>query len=523
MSYAVSIRNVIFLTVFALFAAYAQAPDGTITGTVTDSSGALIPGAAVAVTGSATNITRSLTSNASGLFSAPALPPGQYEVRVTMEGFSTTVRYADVVAGTTTTVDISLNVGESREVVTVEGASAQINYDNHAVAGIISRTSIESIPLNGRSSLQLASLEPGVTVTPGSTSQFNSMFNVTVLGGAGGNGARITIDGGVINDEVEGNSSMNFSQEIVQEFQLSALNFEASTGVGTTGTINIVTRSGTNDYHGSAYYYYRDHNMASYPGLQRSTANPNPFFQRKNPGVWGGGPIIKNKLFFFGSYEHMGQTSVITSQNDLPSMQPLNGIFPSPLHYNWITARFDYSLSAKHTLFLRHSHDGNKNFGPYNGTGAPSAWVYNTNWSDQTIMGVTSTLTPTIVNDFRAQYHYWQNGGPNANPEDCKSPCIGYGLPAIISMVGSATYTYGAGNDPNGPQFHQNRSYQIQETVTWQKGNHRIHFGADIERTKTGYTPWDKCDPGCISVYSPETTRSLGRRSPPARSPPCRR
>jgi hypothetical protein len=502
------------ILLFAGIALYAQAPDGTITGSVTDSSGAVIPGATVTVVDKANNTTRNLSANASGLYSAPALPPGNYEVRASMQGFRTTQRDAQVVAGSTTTVDMAMSVGESREVVTVEAASAQISYDSHSVAGIIPRENIADIPLNGRNSLQLASLEPGVTVAPGSTSQFNSMFTITILGGAGGNGARITIDGGVINDEVEGNSSMNFSQEIVQEFQLSAVNFDASTGVASNGAVNIVTRSGGNEFHGSAYYYYRDHNIAAYPGLLRSAANPAPFFQRKNPGVWIGGPIKKDKLFYFGSYEHMAQTSVITDQNDLPSLQPLNGIFPSPLHYNWITARFDYHLSEKHNLFLRFSHDGNKDFGPYNGTGAPSAWVYNANWSDQYIMGVTSTLTANLVNDFRAVYHYWQNEGPNANASDCNLPCVGIGLPAIISMVGSSTYTYGAGNDPNGPQYHQNRSYQVTDTVTWQKGAHRLRFGIDMEHTTTAYKPWDKCDPACISIFSVEQTLSQGKAFP---------
>ena len=493
---------------------FAQAPVGTITGTVANSSGAVVQNATVTVTNKANNETRNLKANESGLFSAPALAPGEYEVRASLEGFRTTQRDAQVIAGSTTTVDMQLTVGATREVVTVEAASAQINYESHAVAGLISRESIQDLPLNGRSSLQLASLEPGVTVTPGATSQFNSMFNVTILGGAGGNGARITIDGGVINDEVEGNSSMNFSQEIVQEFQLSSVNFDASTGVGSTGAINIVTRSGGNDFHGSGFYYYRDHNMSSYPGLVRSVTNPSPFFQRKNPGFWIGGPILKNKLFYFGSYEHMGQTSVITAQNDLPSMQPLNGIFASPLHYNWITARFDYKISEKHSMFLRHSHDGNKSFGPIRGTSAPSAWTYNTNWADQTITGLTSILSPNLVNDFRAQYHLWQNGGPNANPEDCKLPCVGIGLPNISSMIGSATYTFGAGNPSNGPQFHQNRSYQVLDTVSWQKGVHRIRFGVDLEMTTTAYKPWDRCDPGCLSIYSVETTKLLGAAFP---------
>jgi hypothetical protein len=202
----------------ASLAAYAQAPTGIILGTVTDSSGAIVPSATVTITNRDTNIPRTLTSGNDGTFSAPALPPGQYEVKAELKGFRTTVRDAQVLAGTPTTVDMSMSVGASNEVVTVEAAAAQINYDNNAIASVIERNTIQDIPLNGRSSLQLAQLEPGVTVQPGSPSQFNALFNVSILGGTGayGIGPLITMDGGIINDEMEGGTSMNFSQEIIQ-------------------------------------------------------------------------------------------------------------------------------------------------------------------------------------------------------------------------------------------------------------------------------------------------------------------
>ncbi|PWU05121.1 MAG: hypothetical protein C5B51_15380 [Terriglobia bacterium] len=509
-----------FLLLCSAFALHAQTPTGTITGTVRDESGAVIPNAAVTVTHKATGLTRAMAANAEGLYAAPALQPGDYEVRAEMPSFRTLVRDAQVLAGGTTTVDLAMSPGATREVVTVEAASAQINFESHTIAGVIERENIQDLPLNGRSSLQLASLEPGVTVVAGASSQFNAMFNVSILGANGGAtagsgvGPLITMDGGVINDEVEGGTSMNFSQEVVQEFQLSSVNFDASTGIAAAGSVNIVTRSGSNGFHGSAYFYFRDHNMASYPGLKRSAFNPNPFFARRNPGAWLGGPIKKDRLFFFFSYEHLNQTSVITEQNDLPSLQPLNSIWPSPLRYNWITSRFDYSLSSKHTLFVRYSHDGNRNFGPYTGTGAPSAWVYNTNWSDQSIAGLTSTLTTSLVNDLRLQYHYWQNKGPNANASDCQLPCVGYGLPGITTMVGSGTFTYGAGNNVNGPQFHQSRSIQLSDVVTWQKGSHRLRFGIDFEHMRTAYKPWDVCDPACVGLYSPESTRALAPQFP---------
>lgn len=517
MSRSISISLLALGVAMSLFA---QAPVGTITGTVTDSTGAVVPSANITITNKSNNVARAVTANTEGLYSAPALPPGDYEVRAEMQGFRTLVRDAQVVAGSTTTVDLPMTLGTTREVVTVEAATAQINYDSNTVAGVIARESIQDLPLNGRSSLQLASLEPGVTVNAGATSQFNAMFNVSILGSNGGAtagsgvGPIITMDGGVINDEVEGGTSMNFSQEVVQEFQIASSNFDASTGIAVGGAVNIVTRSGSNDFHGSAYFYYRDHNMAAYPGLKRSAFNPNPFFARRNPGAWLGGPAIKDKLFFFFSYEHLNQTSVITEQNDLASLQPLNSIWPSPLHYNWITTRFDYRLNEKNTLFARYSHDGNADFGPYAGTGAPSAWIHNSNWSDQSIMGLTTVLTPAIVNDFRAQYHYWSNKGPNATAAECQLPCVGAGLPGITSMIGSSTFTYGAGNEVNGPQFHQSRSYEFADTLSWQKGSHRFRFGMDFEQMHTNYTPWDVCDPACVYLYSPESIRALASSFP---------
>ncbi len=494
------------------FAVFAQAPTGIISGTVTDQSGAVISGASITIVNKATAASRSIATNGQGLFSAPALPPGTYEVRGEMNGFRTTVRDAQVVAGGATAVDLAMTIGETREVVTVEAANAQINFDSSSVQGIVARQNIEDLPLNGRSSLQLASLEPGVTVVAGAPSQFNAVFNVQVLGGGGlsgssGVGPITTMDGGTINDEVEGGTSMNFSQEIVQEFQLSSVNFDASTGIAAAGSINIVTRSGSNDFHASAYFFFRSHLLAAYPGLQRSALSPDPFFERRNPGFWLGGPVKKDRLFFFFNYEYMNQTSVFVDQQDLPSLQAVNGIFPSPYVNKLLTTRFDYRLSDKNSLFVRYSHDGNHNFGPYSTISMPAAWNYNDNWSDQSIIGITSTLSASLVNDLRAQYHYWQNKAPDAQAKDCTFPCIGFGLPDIISMLGSSTFL--SGNSYNSPQFHQSRSYQVNDTVSWQKGAHRLRFGIDFEHMRTAYKPWDPCDPACLYVASPEFIRGI--------------
>ena len=150
---------------------------------------------------------------------------------------------------------------------------------------------------------------------------------------------------------------MNFSTEIVQEFQSASVNFDLSTGLTAAGSMNVVARSGTNSLHGSVYNFFRDHYMAAYPVLHRSTLDPNPYFQRENPGVVIGGPITKwgkDKAFFFFNYERFNQTQAIQVQPDLPSIAGLESTFSSPYADKMITARFDYTLNDKESTFLRY-------------------------------------------------------------------------------------------------------------------------------------------------------------------------
>jgi hypothetical protein len=515
---------------------FAQAPTGVISGTVIDQSGAVIPSAAVTITEKATGTVRSLTTNNAGLYSASALLAGDYDIRVEAAGFRTMVRQATVAAGNTTTVDMQMALGQASDVVTVESQAAAINYESHTVAGTIARNTIQELPINGRSFLNLATLEPGVTVTTGVPAQFNSLINVQVLGQVTAY-VRMTIDGGIINDEWEGNgsTSLNVSQEVVQEFQMSSVNFDASSGIGAGGQVNIVTRSGSNDFHGSGYFFFRDHNMAAYPGLKRATdpssfnpncgtpsainsspeckAAENPFFVRRNPGVWVGGPIVKNKLFFFTNYEYQNQVQAYALQQDLPSLAGLATVSLSPYAAKYFTARFDSSLSTKHTLFARYSHDGNLGFGPYGGAQPlQSSWSSNNNWSDQSVIGVTSLLTPNVVNDVRGFYHWWRSLVEIASASQCAPPCVGQGLTSLVAggsagagMVGSSTFYAGASD--NSPQPRQERSYEITDNVSWQKGAHRMKFGFDFERIVTN-NDWEFCSLGCAGVYSVETTAS---------------
>ena len=488
------------------FAVLAQAPTGIIAGVVTDESGAVIPNAKITITNKATDFTRVALASSDGVYTAPALPAGEYDVRCEQTGFRVTVRPATVQAGSTTTVNLPMQVGTTREVVTVEAATAQINYDSHTVEGVIQRASIEDLPLNGRSYMQLAKLEPGVTISSGSVAQFNALFTVSVLGA--GNRTLFAIDGGNVSDNIDtggGLSSMNFSQEMVQEFQISTVNFDLATGIAAGGAINVVTRTGSNDYHGSGYFYFRDHNMAAYPGLQRNPISPSPFFARRNPGATLGGPLKKDKLFFFFNYEYMNQVQALTIGSTDPAFAPLTGTYGSPYKGTNVSARIDYRISEKHSLFLRYSHDGNSGFGQSLEFGDPSNWSHNINWADQSIIGLTSALKPTVVNDLRFQYNYWNNHNNQAVASDCSGPCVAGSLPNVFYFFGSNMPAIGP--NFNAPQGRNTRRFEIIESLVWQKGTHRLKFGGDLNPTKSAGL-WGFCTPMCVGAYSPTYIRS---------------
>jgi hypothetical protein len=491
--------------------AFAQAPVGTISGVVADESGAIIPNASVKIRNKETGAERDLISNAEGAFSAASLPAGVYEVRVEVKGFRTVVREATVETGLTTTADIRLPIGQTSEVVNVEAATAQVEYEKHAIDGVVERQQIQDLPLNGRSYLQLASIEPGVTVGAGTTSQYNALSTVSVLGGDSGKTA-ISVDGGAIRDVIEGSgSSMNFSQEVVQEFQVSSVNFDLSTDTTSVGSVNVVTRTGSNQFHGAGYFYFRDHNMAAYPNLVRDPIATSPFFARRNPGFWVGGPVKKDKLFFFFNYEYMNQVQNYSIVPNIPSFAALTQNFGSPYVGKTLSLRLDYRLSSNTSLFARYSHDGNGGFGPNGNATLPSNWLRNTNWSDQSILGITTTLKPTLVNDFRFSYAFWSNRNLFPTASDC-SGCIGLDGPQV-EVYGAGSNVY-LGDTSNATQGRDLRRFTWQDAITWQKGSHRMKFGGLFEYDPgTGF--WGYCDPACDAVYDPEyLNATLGAFTP---------
>jgi hypothetical protein len=502
------------LALMAIGSVRAQTPTGTINGIVADPAGAPVSQARVSITNRASGLVRNLTTSTEGVYSAAALPSGVYLVTAEAAGFRLLERTATVEAGTTTSVNLTLQVGEVSDKVTVTDAAPLIRYDHHQVGGVVSRAQIENLPLNGRNFLDLAKLEPGVTNTVRGT---NNRTIVPALGSGVITSPRIgftrvTVDGANINIIPGIGAVLNVSQDVVQEFQLATVNFDLSTSVTSNGAINIVTRAGGNQYHGSGFYFYRDHNLAAYPGLSRDLSNPDPFFRRSQFGYQVGGPISKDRAFFFTSYERNDQRGAQSVQPRTAEFAPFGGVFPSPFLGNQFNLRFDARLHPNHNAFARYTHDGNRAFSTLGGANAanllPSAWSRITNWVDQSISGLTSVLSPKLVNDLRFSYFFHSSQETPASASDC-SGCLGVGAPRI--NIQDAGVIFGQARRVSGV----GRRYQLTESLVWQRGNHRARFGFDWERASFSSQAILN-DPATINLYSPGEVRRFNATAPPA-------
>src|SRR6266852_6320796 len=503
---------VLSLELIALGAVRAQAPTGAIAGVVTDPTGAAIPGARIVITNKQTAAQRALVTTNEGDYSAPVLLAGVYEVTAEAPGFHRLAREATIEAGSTTTVNLTMQLGATSETVTVDAASPQLRYDTHEVGGVVTRQQIEGLPLNGRSFLELAKLEPGAQ--PPTRGSNNRTF-VPVLGqtmGNSGRGTRVTVDGGSIMAIGNGGSSMGLSQEVVQEFQISTVNFDLTTGLTDGASVNVVTRSGSNDLHGMALYFFRDHHLAAYPALKRDPANPNPFFQRRQFGFALGGPVRRDRLFFFGNWERNEQRGVLATTLLGQAFGHFSRITASPLFGDELSVRVDGRIFNAHTAFVRYSHGGSRAFAPTTFTSFPkfsypSNWTRQQAWVDQSMLGVTSVLRPMLVNDLRFSYFFISSSETSPTQQDCPG-CLGIGAPYITILQASLEIGRGRVSYNLGRRFHLN------DSLAWERGTHRVRFGVDWEHNRGGLVqPF--INP-LITLFSPQQARRFNVPLPAA-------
>ncbi len=344
------------LTGFSI-ALYAQTTisTGSVQGTVTDQSGALVAGAKVTITNKSTSRVNVATTTSAGAYASGALTPGDYAVRVEAKGFKTVQASLTVQVGVTSSGNYKLQVGESKEVVVVVASEQQVNTEQATVEGVLTAQQIENLPINGRNFLDLAQLEPGVQIQDGGNfDPTKNGFSSISFGGRFGRTARIEVDGLDISDETVGTTTQNVPATAIQEFQIQQSSLDLSTELTSSGSVNVTTKSGTNTYHGEGYYYFRDQGLdANLPGAS------NNYFQRNQFGGNFGGAIIKDKLFFFVDGEHTKQDLLNPVLSSGP-FQAITGNYDSPFTESEVVGRLDWLINDKYKFFFRFSYDQNR-------------------------------------------------------------------------------------------------------------------------------------------------------------------
>jgi hypothetical protein len=338
-------------------AAFAQVTVGTgsITGVVTDPQGAAVPGARVTVTNKDNGSSFDLITNSSGVYNSGNVAPGNYLLKVQAPNFKTTQVTAVAQVGQVASTNIRLELGASTTVVEVTAETTHVNEEQATVQDVLTAADIDQLPVNGRNFLDLATLEPGVQIQDGATfDPTKNGYSSLSFGGRFGRTARIEVDGVDISDETVGTVTQNIPQSAIQEFQVSSSTLDLSTELTSSGTVNVVTKSGTNGFHGGGYYYGRSDQISA------RIADADLPFGRKQEGADFGGPFIKNKLFFFGDFERTDQSLA----NPVSPVAPFNipsliGSYGAPFQEREYLGRVDYNVRPGWTAFYRFSYHQN--------------------------------------------------------------------------------------------------------------------------------------------------------------------
>ena len=447
-----------------------QAASATLTGTIKDPNGALVSGARVSATHRDTGTTREVSTNENGDFVITNLATGVYDIKVSATGFEErTVSQIRLQVGQASNLDISLAIG-IKEVVLADdfGAGYElVNTRNGVVDGVIRDLEVQNMPLNGRNFLELALLVPGNTPAP----NFDpTKTNTLVISSAGqlGRGGNVTIDGADNNDDVVGGPVQNISQDAVGEFQIATNRFSAELGRSGSAVINVVTKSGTNEFHGLASGFFRDSALQGLPATFDRTLQDEPPFDRQQYSFALGGPIKRDKAWFFSSFEYRNQDgAVLVGTRDLATQSIRKGFATAPLNDLLNTNRVDFSFGDKDQLSVRYSLQRENDVAASSlirAIGSASERQASENNTHSVVGRWSHIISPTTLNTFSFSYSHFFNDIEPVTP----GPQL-----TFPSIQDGASFRV--------PQGTKQRRVQLTDSLSYVHGNHTFNFGGELQ------------------------------------------
>ncbi|MGH9439930.1 MAG: carboxypeptidase regulatory-like domain-containing protein, partial [Terriglobia bacterium] len=323
---------VLALSFFVSVPVRAQVAGATLSGTVTDPTGAVIPNAGLSIQNTATGVVRTVTTDASGFYSAPNLQPGSYKVTVTAKGFATTVESKITLSvGAQQTLNVAMKVGQTSQTLTVTGAAPTVQLASSTLSAQVTGTTVRQLPLNGRDWTQLATLQPGINSVVTQATTNSATANRTNRGfgnqlsdsGHSPYENNYRVDGISVNDYSNGSPGSVIGEDLgvdaIGEFSVVTTNYSAAYGRVSGAVINAITKSGTNQIHGSAYEFLRNSSLDAANFFDNYGNISKPPFRRNQFGASIGGPIQKDKTFYFGDYEGVRQALGVTFTDNVPT------------------------------------------------------------------------------------------------------------------------------------------------------------------------------------------------------------
>ena len=466
-----------FLAALALLssAAFAQTTiaTGSIVGTVTDDAGAVVRGAKVTMIGSTDQIIVA-TTDGQGMYSSGLLIPGVYRVRVEAKGFKTAELPLKVRVDNAANGSVKLEAGTETTVVKLQADRVPVNNQQVTIQSVFNSSEIESLPVNGRNFLDVAQLQPGVQIQDGrSVDPIKAGYFAVSIGGGFGRSVPIELDGIAVSDETVGTMTETIPVAAIQEFSIAQSNLNLSNEIPASGAVNVITKAGTDSYHGDDFGIFRDHGIGS-ASLPHAESLPSPYFQRNQEGGNVGGPILKDKMFFFGDAERTFQ-HLEAPVLELAPFSLYSGFYSSPFTDNEILGRWDYQWSKSIRIFGRANYLNNSTDAAF----APSSFqVYNNRDHVRNAALGANFTRGDYTHSIRASYLRFQNQLADAT--------IGTSLPFSNDPVSINIDSFTSGPSFAAPQNTKQSNYQLTYDGSRVMGKHIVRFGANWNHIEAG-------------------------------------